>query len=329
MFLKILRVIYKKIKFMRNKKFDNYLEKKIHNTKNISKFLLPKNVDEFDIIFSQNGITSGWSNEFYFNKKNSIIINHSATSSLPGKNAKILSKARPRGDYMFVNNEIEKRLWKKKYDQKRIIVVGMPKLNFYTKPIKHLNSKKTIIFAYSSSFKKYGHRNDLILQKQLEQTLEVLSIIKNIKVILKIHPVRNHPYYLKILEKYDRKIFSTSNENLNSLAYKSDLLITTLESSSVLDGLLSRIPTIELWRTLKELSAKPYSFFSINYLSKLCKNNKELSKYVQLALKFPNNKLWKKQQIQFKKIYSYKKINYDYLLSKLLIKSKINKISKI
>ena len=297
-FFKILRLLYKKLK--------------------IYKYLLPKEKKEFDIIFSQNGLTSGWTNQFYFNKKETIIINHPATSLLPGKHSTLPSKAKPRGDYMLVNNETEKKIWKKQYDENKIIIVGMPKLNFYREPKRNSTINKKVIFAYSSNFKRFGPKIDLILEKQLEEVLNVLRKINNTMVYLKIHPVKNHPHYLKILEKHDSNFFSVSNQNLNDLAYKSDLLITNLDSSAVLDGLLCKIPTIELWRVSKKTNKHPYSFFSSNSLSKHCKNKNELKKYVELALKFPTNSIWQKQQMQFKKIYEYKKINYDTLLNNFL-----------
>jgi hypothetical protein len=110
-FFKILRLLYKKIKIYKNHKFENYLESKIHNIDKIYKYLLPKKEKkkEFDIIFSQNGFISGWANQFYFNKKKTIIINHPATSLLPDKHFTLPSKAKPRGDYMLVNNETEKK----------------------------------------------------------------------------------------------------------------------------------------------------------------------------------------------------------------------------
>ena len=317
-FFKILRLLYKKLKIYKNHKLENYLESKIHNIDKIYKYLLPKEKKEFDIIFSQNGLTSGWTNQFYFNKKETIIINHPATSLLPGKHSTLPSKAKPRGDYMLVNNETEKKIWKKQYDENKIIIVGMPKLNFYREPKRNSTINKKVIFAYSSNFKRFGPKIDLILEKQLEEVLNVLRKINNIMVYLKIHPVKNHPHYLKILEKHDSNFFSVSNQNLNDLAYKSDLLITNLDSSAVLDGLLCKIPTIELWRVSKKTNKHPYSFFSSNSLSKHCKNKNELKKYVELALKFPTNSIWQKQQMQFKKIYEYKKINYDTLLNNFL-----------
>jgi hypothetical protein len=317
-FFKILRLLYKKLKIYKNRKFENFLESKIHNIDKIYKYFLPKNKKEFDIIFSQNGLTSGWTNQFYFKKKKTIIINHPATSLLPSKHSTLPSKAKPRGDYMLVNNETEKKMWKKQYDEKKIIIVGMPKLNFYTKPKKNLNINKKVVFAYSSNFKRFDFKTDLILEKQLEEVMNVLSKIKNITVYIKIHPIKNHPHFLKILKKFENNFFSVSNQNLNDLACQSDLLITNLDSSAVLDGLLCKIPTIELWRVTKKINNYPYSFFSSNSLSKHCKNKYELKKYAELALKFPSNSVWQKQQIQFKKIYGYKKINYDYLFNKFL-----------
>ena len=38
-------------------------------------------------------------------------------------------KARPFAHYMLLNTESEKKNWSKKFDKKRIIVVGMPKFN--------------------------------------------------------------------------------------------------------------------------------------------------------------------------------------------------------
>ncbi len=219
---------------------------------------------------------------------------------------------------MFLNSETEKQMWKKQYDENKIIVIGMPKFNFYNELNKHFNINKKVVFAYSSLFKMFDSKIDLILAKQLDEVFDVLSKINNIMVYLKIHPVKNHPHYLKILEKYNNNFFSVSNQNLNDLAHKSDLLITNLDSSAVLDGLLCKIPTIELWKASEKINKNSWSFFSSNSLSKHCKNKYELKKYIELALKSPNNSIWQKQQVQFKKIYGHKKTNFDNLLNKLL-----------
>ena len=89
-----------------------------------------------------------------------------------------------------------------------------------------------------------------------------------------------------------------------------------MDSSAVLDGLLCKIPTIELWRVSEKINKNLCSFFSSNSLSKHCKNKDELKKYIELALKSPNNSIWQKQQVQFKKNYGHKKPNFDNLLNK-------------
>ena len=165
-----------------------------------------------------------------------------------------------------------------------------------------------------------------MLEKQFLDIVKVLSEIPNIKVYIKVHPFKNNPHYRIILNKFDKNVFLETNTNLKDLALKSDLLITNLGSSAILDGLLAKIPSIEFWDVLQvnKSPLRTYSFFSRNKLSKLCKNKKELKKYILIGLKKPNDIFWKKKYLNFKKIYQPKKINYNSLIHSLLKYEKLN-----
>ena len=202
----------------------------------------------------------------------------------------------------------------------------MPKFNenLIKKKKTDKNKIKKVLLAYTSTFKRFGKKNDTILEKQFLDIVKVLSEIPNIKVYIKVHPSRNNPHYRIILNKFDKNVFLETNTNLKDLALKSDLLITNLDSSAILDGLLAKIPSIEFWRVLREVNRYPFSFFSRNKLSKLCKNKKQLKKYILLGLKKPNDIFWKKKYLNFKKIYQPKKINYNSLIHRLIKYEKLN-----
>lgn len=324
---KVVRKTFKNLKYFETSNILNALEKKINNIDYIKKTFFKNPKKNFDIVFSQNGITSGWAYNFYVENK-SLVISFPATSRLSMKEEIIPLKARPFAHYMLLNTESEKKNWSKKFDKKRIIVVGMPKfnqINFENR--RSFNKKKKIkqiVFAFTSNFKRFGKEKDKILEKQFFDVMEILNKIKNTKIFLKVHPTRNHPYYKKILKKFDKKKFLETNTNLKDLALKSDLLITNLDSSAILDGLLAKIPSIEFWRALREVNRFSFSYFSRNKLSKLCKNKKELKKYILLGLNNPNDNFWKRKYFNFKKIYQPKKINYNLLIYRLLKYEKFN-----
>ena len=325
LFYKTIRKIIKNLKFIKITNILNILEKKINNIDYIQKTFFQNSKESFDIVFSQNGITSGWAYQFYKESK-SLVINFPATSKLHLKEEKIPIKARPFGHYMFVNTASEKKNWAKKFNQKKIIVIGMPKFNQTLIKKKRIDKKKIkkILFAYTSNFKRFGKKNDEKLEKQFFDIVKTLNEINNIKVYIKVHPTRNNPYYKKILKNFDKNKFNETNTNLKDLALKTDILITNLDSSAILDGLLAQIPSIEFWRALHEVNRFPFSFFSKNNLSKLCKNKKELKKYILFGLNKPNDDFWKIKYLNFKKIYHPKKMNYNSLIYHLLKYEKLN-----
>ena len=324
---KASRKIIKSLKYFKTKNILHTLEKKINDIDYINKTFFENSKKNFDIVFSQNGITSGWAHRFYQENK-SIVINFPATSRLQLKEDIIPIKARPFGHYMFVNTVSEKKNWAKKIDKKKIFVVGMPKFNenLIKKKKTDENKIKKVVLAYTSTFKRFGKKNDTMLEKQFLDIVKVLSEIPNIKVYIKVHPFKNNPHYRIILNKFDKNVFLETNTNLKDLALKSDLLITNLGSSAILDGLLAKIPSIEFWDVLQvnKSPLRTYSFFSRNKLSKLCKNKKELKKYILIGLKKPNDIFWKKKYLNFKKIYQPKKINYNSLIHSLLKYEKLN-----
>ncbi len=322
---KIIRKILKNLKYFKTSKILNLLEKKINNISYIQKNFFQNSKESFDVVFSQNGITSGWAHHFYKEDK-SLVINFPATSRLLLKEEVIPIKARPFGHYMFVNTESEKKNWAEKFDKKKIIVVGMPKFNQTLVKKKLINKKriKKILLAYTSNFKRFGKKNDEKLEKQFFDIIKTLNEINNIQVYIKVHPTRNNPYYKKILKNFDKSKFMETNTNLKILALKTDVLITNLDSSAILDGLLAKIPSIEFWKVLHEVNRFSFSFFSKNKLSKLCRNKKELKKYILHGLNKPNDNFWKKKYLKFKKIYQPKKINYSLLIYQLLKYEKFN-----
>ena len=129
----------------------------------------------------------------------------------------------------------------------------------------------------------------------------VLSI-PNVIIVFKIHPAINSNHFLKILAKYDKKRWIVSKSHIINLSAISSCLITHPTTGTKLDAIVQKIPTIELWPVASR--DHTYSAYTDLGLSIRAKNKQNLKKLIKMAILNNQNNMWKKQQSNFKKIYS-------------------------
>ena len=142
---------------------------------------------------------------------------------------------------------------------------------------------------------------------------------KNSKLIFKIHPFRNNPRYLNILKNYDKKFWEIKNDPLILLARNTDAVLSSFDSSALLDGLYSGKPSIEFFRSFNNKTTFPkVSLHQIVGIS-VSMTKKNIKSLIIKALFKPNNIIWKKQKKIFNKIYSTNK-NSSNIANEVILK---------
>ena len=136
--------------------------------------------------------------------------------------------------------------------------------------------------------------------------------MKNIIIIFKIHPMLNSPHFLKILNMYNKKKWILTKSHLIKLSKISNLLICNARSGAALDALSVNTPTFHLWPTRK-IEIKDNVLNKLNIVN-LIKSEADLKKKIRLAIKDPNNRLWKNQRnIFLKNFKNYKNSTNEYI----------------
>ena len=171
-----------------------------------------------------------------------------------------------------------------------------------------------ITFAYVSKFETYSDYSHK-LTKQLNDIMEVLSSIKNTKVIFKIHPRKNSEKFLSILKKYDKEKWILSKTHLSKLASVSKAVLCHPNSAAGLDGLSQKIPVIQIW-PIKDIESSCDTQKKMGFV-KSAMNKKDLKKYLLLSIKNPKSRTWINQRINFNKYFPYQ--NYYTSISKKII----------
>ena len=152
--------------------------------------------------------------------------------------------------------------------------------------------------------------------QQFIQIFSVIEKIKKVKLIIKPHPVKNHPKYLKILKKFKHLNWEVRNENLTKLSFESDVMLSWYNSAAIIEGLVAKIPSIELWHNSKRFYGNyNSSVFSSSGLSILAKDHLHLEKLMTSAIKTKNAKIWKNQFKKFDSIYGTKKNKTEYTIN--------------
>ena len=327
---KLLRKILTTFKWKFADKINEFFSNKIHDLKNINNKFFKNNKNlNFDIVFSEWGVHSGWLNCI----KNKLFIVHypSAPRFLINRKdrniKKDLSKPRLDGNLLLLSFLKDKKSWSNAINEKKIKYCGIPKyddwwinkiinLNKFKK--KNINDKKIKILLSLNSLYDQKLSQDEILKfdQQFNQIFSVIEKLEKVKLIIKPHPVKNHPKYLKILENFKHLNWEIRNENLTKLSFESDIMLSWYNSAAIIEGLVAKIPSIELWHVSKRFYGNyNSSVFSHSGLSVLAKDHLSLERLITKAIKTKNAKIWKKQFKKFDSIYGIKKNKTQYTIN--------------
>ena len=287
-------------------KFDKvlrYLSKKIFKNFNFKKYLEKKNIifEDIKVILSEFG-TYAW----VFEETNKILDRpltvHFPTSGfifgIEQKNKKI--PYRLNGDRLLLCNKLDIDFWKKRIEEKKIKIVGVPKYDKQwlekLKKKKIDTKKKVILIAYSSRF-----NNKLLdfkkLENQFNGILKAVNNFRDCKIIFKIHPRKNDPHYLKLIKKFKDLEYEVSSENIISLAGICDVFLHDKDTSVIYDGLIMKKPCIEYWEIEKKTNViKASDYLKLNVIAE---NPEKLENLIKLAIYDSENEIWKKQHRNF------------------------------
>ena len=170
-----------------------------------------------------------------------------------------------------------------------------------------LKNKENILFAYNSDFGLIPKEQEKVFEEDLfffMKTFVEMNSMKKIRLIFKIHPLRNNPYYLNILNKFPKNRWSISESPLILLSKQSRAMICTQGSAAILNGLYSKIPTMEYQRGFyKNSKFVEKSVTELGGMSVIVKKN-NLQKILNKAIYSPKDKIWINQKKKFKNVYN-------------------------
>ena len=296
LFDKFLRFIDKK--FTSNLFLKNKI--KIFFKFNIKKYFSKKKIDIFQvqIFFSEFGTYSSLIDYLKLEKNRPKIIHFPTSSHIFQKP---LSSNEPiryslKGDFLLISNDYDLEFWSQFIKKENIKVVGVPKYDskwlnkiIFKQKKNFKNTKKIILIAYSSMF-GMDKRRDIELTNQLKEMTNVFSKFPEMKFIFKIHPRKNNPYYLKILNEYKNFDYEILSDNLLSLTEKCNIFLHDRYTSVLSDGLIFKKPCIEYWCDKSDSkSATANDTLKLNIRAK---DESELENLLRLAINDPSNKLW-------------------------------------
>ncbi len=315
-------------------KKNQFLSSKIHDPKFLIKKLKIKG--SIDIIFSEYGNNSEWIKSFINLKKKPLIINYPSSPLSFGQGFKEKHKKYYKKkllcDYVFLILKRDLKYWSKSIENKKMLFFGNPAYdNWWINKIskfenEKFNNKKNILFAYNSDFGLIPKEQEKVFEQDLYffmKTFVNMSSMKKIKLVFKIHPLRNNPYYLNILNKFPKHKWSVSKSPLILLSKKSRAMICTHGSAAILNGLYSKIPTMEYQRGFyKNSKFAEKSVTEIGGMSVVVKKN-NLKKMLDKAIHNSKDNIWIKQKRKFNSVYKPK---YD--VSNKIFKFINNKLIK-
>ena len=327
----IWKILFKLIRHGKINKsvfISNFIYKKIHNIEYLEKKI--GLVGNFDVVFTEYGNNSSWMKALFEYKKKPVIFNY-PSSPLTFFQRKGLEfyKKKLISNYVFLISKYDFNYWSKAIDRSKMISIGNPgydkwwlkKINYRSK-INFKDNKKKIIFAYNSDFGLIPKDKENLLEKDLNTFMKVFTTsgeFKNSKLIFKIHPFRNNPRYLKILKKYNEKFWEVREEPLALLSQNVNVVISSFDSSALLDGLYSEKPSIEFYRSFYNKTSFPKTSLHQTVGISATMTKKNIKTLLRKALFEPNNKIWKMQQRNFNQVYTGKK-NVSNLAYKIINK---------
>lgn len=313
-------------------KNNSFIDSKIHDPNYLISKLSIKN--KIDIIFTEYGNTSQWIRSFIKLKEKPLIINYPSSPLSFGKgfdsSKSKYYKKKLICDYVFLILKKDFYYWSKSIDKEKMLFCGNPSYDewWIKKVSKHngrvQSNKKSILYAYNSDFGLVPKEQEKIFEQDLYffmKTFIDMKNMKNVSIIFKIHPLRNNPYYLNILNMFPKNRWSISELPLSLLSKKTRITICTHGSAAILNGLYAKKPSLEFCRSYFKNSVFPKrSITEIAGISLLLKKN-NLKKILTKAIYFPNDNIWIKQKNKFASVY-----NPDLNASKKICKTIFDKL---
>jgi hypothetical protein len=258
------------------------------------------NFSEVEIFFSEFGTYSPHI-DFIKKEEDRPIVIHFPTSAFIFPKPILSKKANYSlgGDNLILCNDSDINYWSKRIEKEKIKIVGAPKYdsswlnrissNNETKK----NQKQVILIAYTSRFQVEQKKNE----KQLNEIMQVLGQFKDYKIVFKVHPRKNHPYYLEILKDYKNLDIEISNENLLNLSKRCKIFLHDRDSSVIYEGLVFKKPSIEYWNPINNSNFESApDMFKLNVRAN---NSEELKKLIKLAIDKPTHEIWNNQKHAF------------------------------
>ena len=253
------------------------------------------------------------------------LIVHFPVSPMPyiKKKLKILGKhpVKMQGDLFLIGRKDEIPLFDKFISSKKIKVSGVPKFDeswvkeltannkkYDLKINKSILKKRFIItFAYESNFDN-PHYSDKIqyLYKQLRDVMECVKSLKNATIIFKLHPRKNSPKFIKILNEYNKDIWKISKMHPILLAKISNCYLAHPGSSTLIDAVRAGTPTIQLWKIKKdsELKYREDTIFNVGLTKRVNDKKKLFRLFKKIKTSRKNNEIYR-QKKNFLKVYPY------------------------
>ena len=208
-------------------------------------------------------------------------------------------------DLILINSKKGLAYWKF-YDlnkHTKIKVVGVP--TFDKKILKNKknkeNKKKVLLALNDIELHKLLPGELDLFQRYLNILFKEVNKFKNTYIVLKQHP--NKPLNI---EKYlyKRYKYQISKKDMLDEINDTNILVTQFKTSATVYGPLYKLPTISwpnIFKGAYKENKDPYSELGVTYE---IKNLKDLVKKLNLALKYPNNAIWKLQQKNFLKSFN-------------------------
>ena len=327
---KLLIFLFKN--FINSKYLLDKFRQKIYNTNTLTKIIKENtNLKSFKIslFFSEFGYSSGWVD--YLKKEGNIKIVH-----YPSNPQIYIEKWKRnyslRGNILFLNSYIDKKMFSKIFKKKNIIISGNPKYDphWVNKFYKKVNTKNKIVIAYISRFDAVDETYKKKLEKQLIDLIEILNKLDK-EIIFKIHPTKNSIYYKILLNKYAKFKWTESKKNLIELTQNCLCLITHPYSSAGFDAIMNSRTVLQLWPIIIDSEDEKQKLIKLNlYIREpssyeklnLITSTKSPDDFFKKIKLISNNKKKSTVYSKIKKYYPPKKNTIGRILSELEILQK-------
>ena len=323
------------------------LNNKISNLDNLEK-IISKEIKvkdyKIELIFSCFGeINAMFDTIKKIDKNKRPLIVHFPVSPMPyvKKKIKILGRfpVKMQGDLFLLGRKSEITLFDKFISRNKIQVAGVPKFDeSWVKELidnnkeddlkidkKTLSKKFIITFAYESNFDIPNYSAKIqYLNQQLIDVMESVKSLKNAIIIFKLHPRKNSPKFIKILNEYKKDIWKISKMHPILLAKISNCYLAHPGSSTLIDAVRAGTPSLQLWKIKKDsdLKYREDTIYNVG-LTKRANNKKELLQlFKKIKLSKKNNE-YNRQKKTLLKVYPY--LNSSTKRIDLIIKNEIER----